>query len=321
VKLTLALLFCSLAAFAQSAPPGNGLPDAPFELREIDMHLHSGMERPVDLNAWLDMAKQDGRKVLALIDHLELYRKSKDEYEAWRTKGKFQAKYPLGPAGHQAVMDDFARAAASRPDLLIFRAWEVDEDELDTGLEMAALEKAELIGFHISPRTGRVPPDGKYLIRKAGQARDLQRKLQVPIVLLHPFPMRAENILKRAQKEGRAVQDIPVAEFRFFQPGEQEELARVLQGSSVYIEIGRGSMTCFGTPACREAMIADVRPLAALGVQFTVSTDNHSVAHASQPFDPHSYCDDLGVSLANSNTIIRELLALRARRGLAGRKQ
>lgn len=310
------LLSWGLLAVAQQAAPGTGLAEALFQLREIDMHLHSGMERPLDLNAWLDLAVQDGRKVVVLIDHLELYRKTPEAYERWRSANQFDARYPVGAAGHQALMDDFSKMAASRRDLIVFRAWEVDERELDTGLEMAAMQKAELIGFHIGPNNGGAPPDGRHLIHRARQALELQRRLPVPIVLLHAFPMRAENLVNRAQKEGRQAKDISSAEFRFFQPGEQEELARVLKGGSVYVEIGRGTAGCFRMPACREAMIADIRPLAAAGVQFTVSTDTHGVEAAKMPFDPQAYCDALDVTPANTNTVIRELLALRSRRSL-----
>lgn len=313
------LLIGSLPACAQEAAPGTSLPKALFQLREIDMHLHSGMERPLDLDSWLNLAAEDGRKVVVLIDHLELYRKTSEAYELWRDKGKFEARYPVGAPGHRALMDDFSRIAAKRHDLIIFRAWEVGENELDTGLEMAPMEMAELIGFHIGPNNGGAPPDGRHLIQRARQALELQHRLPVPMVLLHPFPMRVENVVNRALKEGRQVKDISAAEFRFFQPGEQEELARVLKGSSVYVEIGRATSGCFKIPACREAMISDIRPLAAAGVQFTVSTDTHTVDAAKLPFDPQAYCDALGVTPANTNPIIRELLALRAKHALLKR--
>jgi hypothetical protein len=50
-----------------------------------------------------------------------------------------------------------------------------------------------------------------------------------------------------------------------------------------------------------------------MGVQFTVSTDGHGVRGAQMPFEPRVYCDSLGVTPANTNTVVRELLALRAR--------
>jgi hypothetical protein len=316
MKALYVLLAGLTVAFAQSAVPGTGLPQGLFALREMDMHLHSGMERPVDMDAWLAMAVKDGRKVAALIDHLELYRKTPAEYETWRSERKFQARYPLAAAGHQAVMDDFDAAAARHPELLLFRAWEVYEGELDSGLEWSAMEKADVIGFHISPNNGRKPPNGQTLIKRARQAREMQKKLGVPVVLLHPFTSRVENVQRTAINEGREMKDISVAEYRFFQPGEQQELAEILRGGSIYIEIAFSSKHCQGIAACFEAMRADIRPLADMGVPFTVSTDHHGVASARQTFDPETFCGPLGVTEASANTIIRELLAIRARRQL-----
>ncbi|MGH9661249.1 MAG: hypothetical protein ACRD96_22060, partial [Bryobacteraceae bacterium] len=44
-----------------------------FGLREMDFHLHAGMERPVALDEWIDLAVADGRRVMLLLDHIELY--------------------------------------------------------------------------------------------------------------------------------------------------------------------------------------------------------------------------------------------------------
>jgi hypothetical protein len=299
------------------AAPGAGQPirQALFDLEEMDLHLHAGMEREVDLDGWIDLAVKDGRKVIVLIDHLELYRKSQSDYEAWRAQGKFEAFYPVGPAGHKALMEDFERASR-RHDAIIFKGWEIYEGELDTGLEAAPMEMAELIGWHISPNHGRSAPDGRSLIRRARQAKEAQKRFPVPMVLFHPFPMRLENLQRTARDQGRDPKTLTVAEYRFFQPGEQQELAEVLRNSSVYVEISRATAGYFTDPVCREALIADIKPLAEAGVQFVISTDNHGLKAAQMPFRPALYCDALGVTALNTNAIVRELLALRAKRSL-----
>src|SRR4051794_14146005 len=77
-----AALMASLVAIGVAqdipSPPGTAIPAALFALRELDFHLHSGMEREVELNSWLEMAAADGRKAVVLLDHLELYRKTAD---------------------------------------------------------------------------------------------------------------------------------------------------------------------------------------------------------------------------------------------------
>jgi histidinol phosphatase-like PHP family hydrolase len=307
----LAVLF-----LAAGMTPSQPLSQALFELKEMDLHLHAGMEREIEMKDWIDLAVSDGRKVILLLDHLELYRKSPQEYEAWRAKGNFQARYPLGVSGHQALMADFDEAAKRR-DVIVFKGWEVYEGELDTGLEAAPLRMADVIGFHVSPNHGREAPNGRTLIKRVKQIKDAQKQFPVPMILFHPFPMRLENLQRTAADKGRDLKTLTVEEYRFFQPGEQEELARLLKNTSIYIEISRATERYFADPVCREALIADIKPLAEAGVQFTISTDNHNVGSAKKPFTPSLYADALGVTPLNSNAVVRELLALRARRSLA----
>lgn len=289
----------------------NGL----FSLKEMDLHLHSGMERPTDMNKWLDLAAADGRKVVLLMDHLELYRKTSTEYERWRTEKGFHARYPVGAAGHKALFADFDEAR-KRKDLIVFRGWEIYEGELDTGVEAAPMRMADAIGWHISPRNGSEAPNGKMLLKRVRQIKEIQKQFPVPMIVLHPFPMRLENLRRTAKAKGRDVKSITATEYRFFQPGEQEELIRLLVGSSVYIEMNHSTEQYFDDPACREALIADILPLAKAGVQFTVSTDNHHLKAATTPFRPERYSEPAGVTPLNSNAIVRELLALRAQRDL-----
>jgi hypothetical protein len=312
------LILLSLFSAAQAAAqaPGQGIAQGLFHLKEMDFHLHSGMERPVELDRWMDLAVADGRRVVLMLDHIELYRKRPDEYEAWRTKGGFQARYPPAAAGHSALFADFDALAGRRNDVLIFKGWEVGEDELDGKLEMAPMRMADAIGWHISPRNGKSPPDGQTLLKRVRQIKELQKQLPIPMIVLHPFPMRIENLWKTAAKNAGKVESISPEEYRFFRPGEQEELIRLLQGTSIYIEMNRDTEIYFDDPKCRAALEADIMPLVKAGVQFTVASDNHHLRAANKPFDPDHYCRPLGVTETNTNTIVRELLVLRARKSL-----
>jgi hypothetical protein len=304
--------FVLASVLASSSLLAQALPEALFSLKQMDMHLHCGMERPIEMNAWLDLAVNDGRQAVVLLDHLELYRKTPAAYEAWRHKNKSSTVYPVGAEGHDALMASFEQAARRR-DLIVFKGWEIYEGELDTGLEAAPMRLAEVIGWHISSNNeGGV--DGQTLIRRAKQIRDIQKQFPVPMIVFHPFPARAGNLHKVAKSQGRDPQSLTAAEYRFFRPGEQQELIGVLKGASVYIEIGRGAQGCMKIPACWEALIADIKPLAEGGLQFTVSTDNHGVAGAKTPFEPERYCEPLGITPLNTNGIVREMLVLRARR-------
>jgi len=303
-------------AHTQPVLPGQAIEKALFQLKEMDMHLHAGMEREVPLEEWVDLAVADGRKVLVLLDHLELYRQTPEEYAAWAKERGFEQRYPVGSEGHRALMEDLARMR-ERDDVITFRGWEIYEGELDTGIEPEPMRLAEVIGWHISPNNGGDPPNGQTLLKRIGQIAEIQKDFPVPMIVFHPFSMRLENIQATAGKQGRDLANLTVADYRFFQPGEQERVIDFLKGSSIYIEISRSTGRYWEDPVVREALLADIRPLAEVGVQFTVSTDGHHVESAKRPFEPERYCEPLGIAPRNTNTIVRELLALRARSSLA----
>ena len=82
------------------------------------------------------------------------------------------------------------------------------------------------------------------------------------MILFHPFPMRMENLQRTAKHKGRDLKTLTVEEYRFFRPGEQQELIRLLKGASIYIEMNRNTEHYFEDSVCREALIADILPLA-----------------------------------------------------------
>jgi hypothetical protein len=281
----------------------------------MDMHLHAGLERPVSLNEWIDLAVADGRKVFIVLDHRELYDMPPDKYAAWLEENKLPKSYPTGREGQVALMKDLA-GLSERRDVIAFRGWEIWEGELDEGVDLEAMRLAEVVGWHISPNSD-VPPCGQTLLKRVRQIAQIQDRIPVPMIVFHPFSMRIERVVREAKEQGKTRADLTVKDYRFFQPGEQEELVGLLKGQSIYIEISRSTDRCLDDPVIREALIADIRPLAEAGVQFTVSTDSHGLKDVQTPFNPERYCSALGVTARNTNTIVRELLVLRAKRSLS----
>jgi hypothetical protein len=284
---------------------GKGL----YELKQMDMHLHAGLERVLPLKDWVDLVVADGRKVLVLLDHRELYDMTPQEHADWVKEPGHAAWYPTGMDGRRALMDDFARQDA-RKDVIAFRGWEISEGELDGPLDRDTMRMAEVIGWHMSPNRD-VAPCGRTLLKRVRQIIEVQREYPVPMIVFHPFSMRIERLQRDAAKRS---QTLSLDDYRFFRPGEQEELSRLLKGKQVYIEIGSGMGAYWSDPVVREAFIADVLPLANAGVQFTVSTDSHGIKQAQQPFEPARYCDALGVTPANTNGIVRKLLDMRGKK-------
>ncbi len=288
--------------------------DAPvLALHEMDMHLHAGLERRLPMNEWLDLAAAQGRKAVLLLDHLELYRQTPDEYVRWAAKDHLKPWYAMGAEGHRQLFADFDQAAAGRKDLLIFRGWEIAEFELDEGLETAPMALAEVIGWHISPHHQEKAPDGRLLLRRIEQVKNVQKQFPVPMILFHPFSMRLEHLDRKAKKAGKDLASLPPETLRFFTPAEQNEVIRVLKNTSIYIEMPLDVVAYWDIPAAREAIIADVKPLADAGVKFTVSTDAHGIGDQTRPFQPERYCEPCGITPDNANALLRELLARRAK--------
>ena len=221
VSVGLLLLAAPALLAAQS------IPDAWFELREMDMHLHAGLERELDMKSWIDLSVRDGRKVFVLLDHLELYRKSAAELDLWRKGRKFDGMYPMGPEGHRALMADFDKVVAQRQDAILFKAWEIYEGELDTGIEPAPMGMVDLIGWHISPNNGREAPNGRKTIERAKQILELQKKIRVPMILFHPFTMRVENLQRTPCRFALAERPRPAGRDPLSAPGEGHRVTRV----------------------------------------------------------------------------------------------
>ena len=287
-----------------------------FKINEIDLHVHAGKERPLPMQEWLDLFAKDGRKVLLLLDHLELYRMNAEEHRAWITKNNFTDWYPNLNNGKIDFQNDLEKAQ-KREDLLIFRGWEIWEGELDEGLDKEPMKDTEVIGWHMSKAAwdGRAPK-GKELIHRAKQILEVQKEFPVPMIIFHPFNANIKAVRDAAAKAGKDLKSIKKEEYRYFTSQEQKELIGLLKGSPVFIEIERDWANLIKDPVVREAFREDILPLAEAGVRFTVSTDAHRRNSFDQPYDPESYCRDLGVTAENVNSIIRELLEIRAKKNM-----
>jgi len=321
-KLTILICFLILTfsatypVEAQEKIAEKSLKEGLFMLHEIDMHVHAGKERPLSLDQWIDMFIHDGRKVLLLLDHLELYRMSGKEREGWIKKNKVSDWYPDSTSARKEFMKEL-ESVENRKDILAFRGWEIWEGEIDEGLDKAPMRDAEVISWHMSKAawSGKAP-GGKELIIRARQIVEIQKEFPVPMIIFHPFAGRIKAVKDAAVKSGRDISSITREEYRYFTPEEQKELTKILAGRSVYIEIERGWSGLWNEQPVREAFIEDIRPLAEGGVKFTISTDAHGKESFNTPYDPEKYCNDLGITSENVNAIIRELLSFRAKRNL-----
>jgi histidinol phosphatase-like PHP family hydrolase len=234
------------------------------------------------------------------------------ENTEWIAKDKLTDWYPNRENAKSDFMKDLSEAS-KRNDVLIFRGWEIWEGELDEGLEKGPMKDAEVIGWHISKAAwdGKAP-SGREIIQRAKQILEVQKEFPVPMIIFHPFKGFFDQIKANALKSGRSVSDIKKEEYRYFTPEQQKELIEILKGKSIYLEISRGWATLWDDPVVREAFIEDIHPLAEAGVKFTVSSDAHNKSSFKQPYKPEKYCSDLGITAENINSIVKELLDIRA---------
>jgi len=315
--LTIAvIIFLVYQAEAQESLKNSPLAEGLFQLNEIDMHVHAGKERPLPLDEWIDMFRNDGRKVLLLLDHLELYRMTDKEQNAWLKKNKVGNWYSDPTSARQDFMNDLAKVE-TRNDIITFHGWEIWEGEIDEGLEKEPMHDAEVIGWHISKAAwDGIAPGGKEIIKRAQQIVEIQQEFPVPMIIFHPFGGRIKAVKDEARKAGVPLSSLEKADYRCFTPDEQQKLIKILAGRSVYIEIEREWSKLWDDQTVREAFIEDIRPLVEGGIKFTVSTDAHGIESFKTPYDPAKYCNDLGIKPENVNALIRELLAIRAKRNL-----
>ncbi|MBI1789629.1 MAG: hypothetical protein HYR60_19010 [Acidobacteria bacterium] len=236
----------------------------------MDSHFHSGKEREIPLPEWVDLAAAKGRRALVLIDHLELYRAGEPP----------RRNYPAGEEGRRAFLRDVTAERKRRPDLAIYSGWEVFEGELDTGVEMDSLRMVDCLGWHISHLKGERPPDGSVLLKRAAQLRELQKKLPIPMMLFHPFSPRIEGLRRRGG-------DVEPGE-SYFHGDEQKRLADLLAGSNLFIEMNHSSLRGYwDRPRYRDFLVQAIRPLGEAGLNFTVGSDDHSLAHLrDRLYDP-----------------------------------
>ena len=69
------ILLSAASPWSGEGQPKLALPGQPpvlLELEELDLHLHAGMERPLGLTKWIDLAVADGRKVILVRELLAL---------------------------------------------------------------------------------------------------------------------------------------------------------------------------------------------------------------------------------------------------------
>jgi len=243
----------------------------------------------VSKEEWAKRPESVGRSCYLIVDHLEFYRPAQAQ-----TTLKYipTPRYPLAPEGQKRFVAEVEALRKSRKDLIIFSGWEALETDVDTGLEWSAMEMVDCIGWHMDK-----PPDAGHYVQRAKQIRDVQRKLEKPVILYHPF------------RQPTPQPDETVATLRRLGREHQKQLIDILGDSSVYLEINLSVLLQYWPkPARRQAMIEDFQPLAEAGLEFTVGSDAHRIPDIEY-HEPERYLPELGIHPRQVTSIVGDLLA------------
>ena len=172
-------------------------------LFEVDVHLHAGLERNVDLDYLVDWAVLDGRKILALIDHDFLYWREPREFEAWLRRERLTRNYPRGVEGLKKFYSDVARQRERwRGETMIFQAIEVFNEKLGQKGFKALPEEVfkGLDIFALEVRTyGDQPGAGAILREWVLRLDELCKEKDLVGVLCHPFMYTVEKFYRRGE--------------------------------------------------------------------------------------------------------------------------
>ncbi len=273
-------------------------------LREVDLHLHAGLERNVSMNDLLNWCEKDGRKIVSLIDHDFLYWRSPEEFRAWLSRKGFKQRYSCGVEG---IRQFFAHVALQREKrkhrIKIFQAIEVYNQKLGTTEKLASLPIDLYIGldiFALEVRTyGDQPGAGKELRRWAEALSRLCIERDLIGIICHPFMYTYEKILK----SGSVSPELRRAG-TIYLPEEIESMVGSSWPDRVYLEVsGKRIINLYlNYPKIYRMLANTLRQLKQLGVPFTIGSDYHSVP-PGMPYAPEKPCEEAGLQLEDFKII------------------
>ena len=280
--------------------------DERIPLRSIDCHLHAGLERAETYGEIFDYLGEEGRRIVGLVDHAELYLDDPPDWAALDLAASRAGR--IGLAGHlrhrldgPAVFYDIAREAVVKYAAGGMRAavgLEVGGPYLDR-IPAAWLDGAEFLGVCTSqPAEGA--RWGEHLAGLIRSARRLCGERKLGLVLHHPFRWRLLDLSSRALAEPSA--GFPRA--GGFTRDDARVTAEALAEASAVAEANFASYWHFTRdPADGGRMLAAAREafsfLCEHGVRFSVGSDIHSVSRLPRGYDPDEMIEAFGLAHAD----------------------
>jgi hypothetical protein len=273
----------------------------PVVPERIDCHLHAGLERRETLEEVLEYLARDGRRVVGLLDHAEVYLKRPP---AWAAMSLAEAAGRAERAG----VDELLRSRLEGPEVF-YRA---SLDAIDAFAEgMRAAVGLEVSGAYL----GKIDPGwlegagflgictgqpvdktmygvelkwGEHMARLVSEADRLRGGRDLGLVLHHPFRWRLLELAYEIEGE--------LPEAGGFTVADAELTARALSDAGAVAEVNFASWWHF----CKDERLVPVARdafgrLRDAGASFSIGSDLHAVSGLPCAYEPSKALDAFGL--------------------------
>ena len=273
--------------------------DTSLRPESVDCHLHAGLERRETFEEVFDYLRSDGREVVGLVDHTELYL---DCPPGWAALSLAEAASRAERAGivdlyrkrarGPGVFYHEARAAAERfgEGLFVAVGLEVSGEYL-ARIDPRWLDGADFLGICTSqPQDGAAW--GEHLAGLVRRADALRGGRDMGLVLHHPFRWRLLEIARESYDE------LPHA--GGFTHEDARVVAGALGGAGAVAEVNYASYWHLGKD---ERLLRPARESFGLlrdaGARFSLGSDFHAVTGLPTSYAPSEALAGFGLSPAD----------------------
>jgi len=271
--------------------------EIPLRPESVDCHLHAGLERREPLGEVFEYLRADGREIVGLVDHAELY---VDTPPPWAALGLTEAAARAEQAGivdlyrkrsrGPGVFYREARAAVERlgEGLRVGVGLEVSGDFLGR-IDPRWLDEADFLGICTSqPRGGTAW--GEHIAELVARAGVLRGGREIGLVLHHPFRWRLLELSRETSDE------LPCA--GGFTEDDARKAAEALKDAGALAEVNFASFWHLGRDerllrAAREGFAM----LRERGVRFSLGSDFHAVKDLPTRYDPSAALEGFGLTV------------------------
>ena len=297
----------------------------------IDCHVHAGLERSQTLEAILRYCRDDGREVVGLLDHAELYF---DAPPDWAAIGLQYAARRIAEIDELDDMVELYRKRLRGPEVFYRHAREgiarlAGEEALGgmrlaVGIEICGhsleagavppgwLDGADFIGICTTQppvEGGTRRPWGEHLARLASLADALRGGRDMGLVLHHPFRWRLYETVREMAKDGPSASPAAIPEAAGFTREDARVAARALADAGAVAEANFASFYAGyiqhqlggGADRAREIVLAAARGaferLRDAGAKFSIGSDIHAVPREPGVYRPSEMLGMLGLTM------------------------